>query len=55
MNSRERFFRISHLGYYDELDMLTVIGALERAIKAIGLPLTPGTGVTAVQQAFLGK
>jgi len=50
-----KIFRISHLGYYDELDMLTVIGALERAIKAIGLPLTPGTGVTAVQQAFLGK
>jgi len=50
-----KIFRISHLGYYDELDMLTVIGAIERAMKAIGLPLTPGTGVTAVQQAFLGK
>jgi len=50
-----KIFRISHLGYYDELDMLTLIGALERAMKAVGLPLAPGTGVTAVQQSFLGR
>ncbi len=48
-----KIFRISHLGYYDELDMLTVIGGVERALKEIGHPFETGAGVAAVQQAFL--
>ncbi|TCD47737.1 alanine--glyoxylate aminotransferase family protein [Chlorobium sp. N1] len=50
-----KIFRISHLGYYDELDMLTIIGALERALREIGYNFPAGSGVTAVQQAFLGS
>jgi len=49
-----RIFRISHLGFYDELDMLTVIGGLERALKDICYPFETGAGVSAVQKAFLG-
>jgi aspartate aminotransferase-like enzyme len=50
-----KIFRISHLGYYDELDMLTVIGGLERALKEIKFSFEVGAGVSAVQKAFLGK
>jgi aspartate aminotransferase-like enzyme len=48
-----KIFRISHLGYYDELDMLAVIGALEFTLKKINHPFEIGAGVAAVQKAFL--
>ncbi len=48
-----RIFRISHLGYYDELDMLSVIGALEFTLSDMGVPFEIGSGVAAVQRAFL--
>ncbi|NTU96273.1 MAG: alanine--glyoxylate aminotransferase family protein [Chlorobiaceae bacterium] len=50
-----KIFRISHLGFYDELDMLTVIGGIERALKDIKFDFEVGAGVSAVQKAFLGK
>ncbi|NTV99294.1 MAG: alanine--glyoxylate aminotransferase family protein [Chlorobiaceae bacterium] len=50
-----KIFRISHLGFYDELDMLTVIGGIERALKEIKFAFEVGAGVSAVQKAFLGK
>lgn len=53
-NFAGKIFRISHLGYYDELDMLTVIGGLERTLKMMGIPFETGAGVSAVQRAFLG-
>jgi serine---pyruvate transaminase len=48
-----RIFRISHLGYYDELDMLSMIGALEFTLRKMGVPFEIGSGVAAVQKAFL--
>lgn len=48
-----KIFRISHLGYYDDLDMVTVVAALERALLACGCAVAPGSGVAAVQRAFL--
>jgi serine---pyruvate transaminase len=48
-----RIFRISHLGYYDELDMLSVIGGLEFTLSEMGVPFEIGSGVAAVQRAFL--
>ena len=52
---KDKIFRISHLGFYDELDMLTVIGGIERALKEINFPFEIGAGVSAVQKAFLGN
>ena len=52
---KDKIFRIAHLGYYDELDMLTVIGGLERALKEINYDFEIGVGVSAVQKAFLGN
>lgn len=48
-----KIFRISHLGFYDELDMLTVIGALEMTLRKINHPFEIGSGVSAVMRAFL--
>lgn len=49
-----KIFRISHLGYYDELDMVTVAAALERTLIDCGVRLDPGAGVTAVQRSLAG-
>lgn len=50
-----KIFRISHLGYYDELDMLTVIAGIERTLYELNYDFEPGTGVAAVQKALLEK
>jgi aspartate aminotransferase-like enzyme len=47
-----RIFRISHLGYYDDLDMITVVAAVERALKVVGYPVAVGKGVEAVQRTL---
>lgn len=48
-----RIFRVSHLGYYDDLDMITVAAALERAFLQVGHRLERGVGVAAVHRALL--
>lgn len=40
-------FRISHLGYYDEHDMIAMIRALETVLSGTGWEFTPGAGVSA--------
>lgn len=49
-----RIFRIAHLGYFDELDMVAVVAALERALARCGYAVEPGRGVAAVQRALMG-
>lgn len=49
-----KIFRISHLGYYDELDMVTVIAAIERSLQDCGWKVDLGAGVRAVQRSFAG-
>lgn len=49
-----RIFRISHLGHYDELDMVTVVAAIERALADAGHRSAPGAGAQAVQAWFRG-
>jgi aspartate aminotransferase-like enzyme len=50
-----RIFRISHLGYYDEFDIISVISALEMALRDCGHKFEPGAGVTTVQKVLLSK
>lgn len=45
-------FRVSHLGYYDEGDMLSLLYAIESALTDIGHPHTPGAGLAAAQKVF---
>ncbi|MDA0745908.1 MAG: alanine--glyoxylate aminotransferase family protein [bacterium] len=46
---RGRVIRISNLGYVDDLDVLTVISALEMALQAQGWVFLPGAGAGAAE------
>jgi serine---pyruvate transaminase len=48
-----KIFRISHLGYYDDLDMVAVVAAIERSLHAVRVTFTPGAGVAATQRALM--
>lgn len=45
-------FRIGHLGYVRELDLLSVLAALEISLIKLNHPLEMGTGVKIAQQAI---
>lgn len=45
-----KIFRLSHLGYYDEFDMVTLISALEISFKELGWKFDIGAGVAATQK-----
>jgi aspartate aminotransferase-like enzyme len=47
-----KIFRISHLGYYDQLDVLGIIGALEHTLHDCGWKFETGAGVKAVQETY---
>jgi aspartate aminotransferase-like enzyme len=49
-----KIFRIAHIGYFDDFDVITAVAGLERALVAIGHDVKLGTGVAAVQE-FLGS
>jgi len=50
---KDKIFRISHLGYYDEIDIVGVISALEMALAEVGFDeFKLGDGVKAVQKVF---
>ncbi|CUS97893.1 pyridoxal-phosphate-dependent aminotransferase family protein [Candidatus Kryptobacter tengchongensis] len=50
---KDKIFRISHLGYYDEIDIIGVISAIEMALLESGFDeFNPGDGVRAVQSVF---
>jgi serine---pyruvate transaminase len=48
-----KIVRIAHLGYFDEMDMITAVAALERALAACGSTLDRGAGITAAHRYFL--
>lgn len=50
-----RIFRVSHLGYYDDLDMMTFMAALERTLISQNFKFTHGAGLTAMQAALVRK
>ncbi len=47
-----QLFRIAHLGYYDYLDTIAAIGALEHVLTEIGRPIELGAGLRAAQQVY---
>ena len=47
-----KIFRVSHLGYYDEVDIVGVVAALEWTLHDLNFKFEPGSGVTAVQKTF---
>jgi len=48
-----RIFRIGHVGWIDEVDVLGTLAALEMVLNGLGWPSTPGAGVAAAEAAFL--
>jgi aspartate aminotransferase-like enzyme len=47
-----QLFRIAHLGYYDYLDTIAAIGALEQVLAEMGRPMELGAGLKAAQQVY---
>ncbi len=50
-----KILRIGHMGYMDELDVISGIAALEMTLSELGYDVEPGRGVTAVQQVLIGQ
>jgi len=46
---RGRLLRISNLGFFDDLDMVTAVAALEMGLRRHGHSFDPGAGVAAAQ------
>ncbi|NES80035.1 MAG: alanine--glyoxylate aminotransferase family protein [Moorea sp. SIO1G6] len=52
-NYKGKIFRIGHLGFVSEQDILTVIGALEATLQELGhQSMTPGAGIAAAASVF---
>ena len=49
-----KIFRVSHLGYYDDLDIVACVAALENTLAAHGYRFSPGAGLAAAQASLLG-
>ncbi len=49
--AKGKIFRIAHLGYFDEFDMITVIAAVERGLNDLGHRVPYGAGLAAAQAA----
>lgn len=48
-----KFFRIGHLGFVDDNDIVAAVGAIERALVEIGVEVPLGAGVAAAQRVLL--
>jgi aspartate aminotransferase-like enzyme len=52
--AKGKIFRIGHLGYYDPMDILNALTAIEFALIQNGHPITPGVGVGAAMKVLMG-
>jgi aspartate aminotransferase-like enzyme len=52
--AKGKIIRIAHLGYYERLDMIMVISALEMLLKEMGYAFELGTGVRAAEEILMG-
>jgi aspartate aminotransferase-like enzyme len=50
-----KVFRIGHLGYYDQLDMIRGLAALEMTLDGMGYPVKRGSGVAAAEEVFAAE
>jgi aspartate aminotransferase-like enzyme len=47
-----QIFRLAHLGYVGEYDLIVGLAALERVLAGLGVPVEPGVAVAAAQRLF---
>ncbi|MFL5443074.1 MAG: pyridoxal-phosphate-dependent aminotransferase family protein, partial [Myxococcales bacterium] len=50
--AKGKIFRVAHLGYFDDFDMLIVVGAIERGLHDLGARIELGKGLAAAQAAM---
>ncbi len=51
--AKGKIIRIAHLGYYERLDMVMVISALEMLLKEMGYPFELGRGIKAAEEVLM--
>jgi len=47
-----KLFRLAHLGWVDEADLIVGLAALERVLGRLGVPVELGSAVGAAQRLF---
>ena len=50
-----RIVRVGHMGYMDELDVVSGLAALEMVLDDLGYEVEPGRGVAAAQRVLIGR
>ena len=45
-------FRLGHMGYVDDFDVLTALAALEQVLHDLGQPVDFGAAIRAAQKVF---
>ncbi len=53
--AKGKIFRIAHMGYLEEFDILTAVAAVEMTLHDLGYPVETGKGVRAAMEVFAGK
>ena len=48
-----KVFRIAHMGFIEEFDIIVGISCLEKVLRQLGYTFTFGAGVKAAQEVFL--
>ncbi len=48
-----RIFRIGHLGYFGEFDIITTLAALEMTLAGLGYQFERGAGISAAESVFM--
>jgi aspartate aminotransferase-like enzyme len=51
--AKGKIIRIAHLGYYERLDMIMVLSALEMLLKEMGYRFELGTGLKAAEEILM--
>ncbi len=50
-----KIFRVGHIGYYDPMDIVAVLAAVEAALNQLGHSVKPGAGVGVALQILTGE
>lgn len=50
-----RIFRVGHLGYFGEFDIITTLAALEMTLAELGYSFERGAGIKAAESVFMGE
>jgi len=48
-----RIFRVGHLGYFGDFDIITALAALEMALSELGYSFEPGSGIKAAEEVLM--